>query len=157
MKVFAISNTSGSPWIHPPCNSGLAEMEKGPVVGRLSFMELQRSGMHVIVPALGTGLPSSSGEDWSGLHHHGVTLLAPQVVLHSNGPHLSSRALLHKAHHLPLQALLHSPALAPIPPGYGALLHPADHTGPEDISSNFLGERYIREIFKAFVALMPCK
>lgn len=114
MKVFAISNTSGSPWIHPPCNSGLAEMEKGPVVGRLSFTELRRSGMRVIVPVLGTGLPSSSGEDWSGLHHHGVTLPAPQVVLHSDGPHLSSRALLHKAP-------------PPSPPGTVAFPCPGSH------------------------------
>lgn len=78
--------------------------------------------MHVIFPALRAGLSDSSEEDQSGLPHPGLTLLAPQVVLHSYGPHPSFRALLHKAHHpgwygphLPLEALLHSPAFPPSP------------------------------------------
>lgn len=69
----------------------------------------------VIFPAL------RADQSW----HHclGLTLLAPQAVFHSHGPHLSSGAFLHKAHHsewygphLPLEALLHSLPSLPVPP-----------------------------------------
>lgn len=36
--------------------------------------------MHVIFLALRAGLSDSSEDDQSGLHHPGLTLLAPQVV-----------------------------------------------------------------------------
>lgn len=121
--------------------------------------------MCVIFPALRAGLSDSSEDDQSGLHHPGLTLLAPQVVPHSYAPHPSSRALLHKAHHpgwygphLPLEALLHSPAFPPSPslldsPSPGA----HQFISPQDIYSNFLQECHVRKAFKAFVTQMPGK
>lgn len=121
MKVFAISHTSGS-LIHPLCVSGLATNGERTVLERLCFTEqLEMVRYEPYLPCIESIIRGRP--EWTP--PPSLTLLALQVVLSSLGPHLSSRALLHKAHHpgwygphLASGALLHSL------PSHPALPHP---------------------------------
>lgn len=128
VKVFAASHTSGS-LIHPIDVPGMAQNRERTLLEMLGFTEELVAFAHASsLPCLESRAVAHQRTKQRGLQHPGLTSLAPQAVLHSYGPHPSSRALLHKAHHpgwygphLPLEALSHSPAF---PPCWRALPHP---------------------------------
>lgn len=93
-------------------------------------------------------------------HLAGTTGCTPQ-----HGPHLSSGAFLHKAHHsgwygphLPLEALMHSlPAFQSLPARSPFPTYSPDCPCPQDIHGNFLQQCHVRKVSKAFEAKMPGK
>lgn len=86
VKVFAASHTSGS-LIHPAGVSGLAKKGERTVLETLSFTEELATLPPVPSPPLESRAVPHQRKIQRGLHHPGLTSLAPQVVLHSYAPH----------------------------------------------------------------------